>query len=162
MMIRTATITDLDQIHYIESECFAPNEAATKEKLKQRLENYPNHFWLMFKEEKLIAFIDGFTTDTSDLTDEMFENATLHDEKGSWQMIFGLNTLPQYRKQGYASKLIKKVIETAKKEKRSGIVLTCKKELIPFYEKFGFVDEGLSSSTHGGEVWYQMRLRFHG
>lgn len=162
MMIRTATLTDLDQIHYIESKCFAPNEAATKEKLKQRLENYPNHFWLMFKGEKLIAFIDGFTTNSSDLTDEMFENATLHDEKGSWQMIFGLNTLPQYRKQGYASKLIKKVIETAKKEKRLGIVLTCKKELIPFYEKFGFVDEGLSSSTHGGEVWYQMRLRFHG
>lgn len=161
MMIRSARITDLDEIHYVESQCFPANEAATKKELKERLKSYPNHFWLMFKDDKLIAFIDGFTTNRKDLTDEMFEDAKLHDESGSWQMIFGLNTLPEYRNNGYASQLVDQMIEDAKKENRSGVVLTCKKELIEFYEKFGFVDEGLSSSTHGGEVWYQMRLWFH-
>ena len=51
-------------------------------------------------------FVDGFVTDESDLTDEMYKNAAMHDENGAWQMIFGVNTLPDYRKHGYAGKLI--------------------------------------------------------
>ena len=40
-----------------------------------------------------------------------------------------------------------------------GVVLTCKDRLIHYYEKFGFVNEGLTAkSTHGGAEWYQMRL----
>lgn len=161
MMIRTATLNDLEEIYKVETSCFPANEAASKKELKERLENYPNHFLLMFKDDQLIAFIDGFVTDKQDLNDEMYENAKLHDETGSWQMIFGVNTIPEYRNCGYASQLIKQIIENAKKEKRLGVVLTCKKDLISFYEKFGFIDEGISSSTHGGEIWYQMRLRFH-
>lgn len=160
MLIRTATINDLDEIHYVESECFSDAEAASKNEFKERLKHYPNHFWLIFDDEKLIAFIDGFVTDEKDLTDEMYEDAALHDENGSWQMIFGVNTLPEYRKKGYASKLINHMIDSAKKEKRSGVVLTCKKELISFYSKFGFFDEGISESQHGGAVWHQMRLEF--
>lgn len=160
MLIRTATINDLDEIHYVESECFSYAEAASKNEFKERLKHYPNHFWLIFDDEKLIAFIDGFVTDEKDLTDEMYEDAALHDENGSWQMIFGVNTLPEYRKKGYASKLINHMIDSAKKEKRSGVVLTCKKELISFYSKFGFFDEGISESQHGGAVWHQMRLEF--
>ena len=40
------------------------------------------------------------------------------------------------------------------------MVLTCKDRLLAYYAKFGFVNEGVSVSTHGGVVWYQMRLRF--
>ena len=43
---------------------------------------------------------------------------------------------------------------------RKGLVLTCKEKLLHYYAKFGFVNEGVSASTHGGVVWYQMRLRF--
>jgi hypothetical protein len=32
--------------------------------------------------------------------------------------------------------------------------------MISFYERFGFVNEGLSESEHGGAPWYQMRLVF--
>ena len=160
MIMRTATINDLDDIYDIESECFNKNEAASKKEFEERLKYYPNHFWLIFNDDKLIAFIDGMVTNKKDLIDEMYENAKLHNENGLWQMIFGVNTHPKYRKQGYASKLIKQVILSAKKEKRLGIVLTCKKELIEFYSRFGFVDEGVSESQHGGVIWHQMRLTF--
>ena len=160
MIIRTANINDLDEIYNIESTCFSANEAASKKDLKNRLKYYPNHFWLIFNEDRLIAFIDGMVTTQKDLADEMYEDASLHDENGNWQMIFGVNTLPEYRKQGYASSLINQIISCAKKEKRLGVVLTCKKELINFYSKFGFVDEGISESEHGGVIWHQMRLEF--
>ena len=162
MIIRKATIDDLEDIANLEIECFPPNEAATHEDFTKRLEVYPNHFWLLFLDGKLVSLVDGFCTNDADLTDEMYEDAGLHDETGSWQMIFGVNTHPDYRKRGYASRLISCLIEDAKKEKRSGVVLTCKKDLIDFYSRFGFADEGVSRSTHGGEVWNQMRLTFNG
>lgn len=69
-----------------------------KRSLPSGIRHYGNHFWLMFDGEKLIAFVDGFVTDEPDLTDGMYETASMHDETGAWQMIFGVNTLPAYRR----------------------------------------------------------------
>lgn len=161
MNIRYATMADLDDIASVESECFPVLEAATKEEFEQRIKYYGNHFWLMFDEDKLIAFVDGFVTDEADLTDDMYENASMHNENGAWQMIFGVNTLPEYRRCGYAKELIKKAILDARKQNRKGLVLTCKESLVPYYSKFGFVDEGITDkSTHGNVLWHQMRLDF--
>lgn len=161
MDIRYATIEDIKAITAVETECFPPAEAATEKEFIERVRYYGNHFWLMFEQEKLIAFVDGFVTDEPDLTDEMYENASMHNENGAWQMIFGVNTLPTYRKYGYAGKLIRRAIEDAKQQGRKGLVLTCKDKLVPYYAKFGFQDEGMTDkSTHGNVVWHQMRLTF--
>ena len=50
-------------------------------------------------------------TDARDLSDEMYERASLHDENGAWQMIFGVDTIPEYRRQGCAGRLLLHVIE---------------------------------------------------
>lgn len=161
MNIRYAAMSDLDLISAVETECFPPAEAATKESFAERIRYYGNHFWLMFDGDKLISFVDGFVTDESDLTDEMYDKASMHNENGAWQMIFGVNTIPEYRKHGYAENLIRCAIDDAKKHNRKGLVLTCKERLIPYYAKFGFKDEGVSNkSTHGNVVWHQMRLTF--
>ena len=120
MEIRTATIADLTQIAAVEAECFPAAEAATKEEFAERIKYYGNHFWLMFEDEKLIAFVDGFVTDKPDLTDEMYERAEMHDENGAWQMIFGVNTIPAYRKHGYAGQLLQCAIEDARKTGEEG------------------------------------------
>ena len=160
MLIRTATMKDLEAVAAVEAECFPPAEAATKEAFAKRLEYYGNHFWLMYDGDKLISFVDGFVTDEADLTDEMYEKAELHKEHGAWQMIFGVNTIPSCRKRGCAGELIKRAIADAKAQGRKGLVLTCKDRLISYYAKFGFVNEGVSESVHGNAVWNQMRLTF--
>ena len=161
MLIRTASIEDLDAVTAVEAACFPPAEAASREAFAERLRIYGDHFWLMFDEERLIAFVDGFVTDEPDLTDEMYEKAEMHDENGKWQMIFGVNTIPEYRKRGYAGELIKRAIEDAKEQGRSGLVLTCKDKLVDYYARFGFINEGPSrKSQHGGVTWNQMRLTF--
>ncbi len=162
MNIRYAVREDIPAIAAVEAECFPPAEAATEKDFIGRMEHYGNHFWLMFEEEKLIAFVDGFVTDEPDLTDEMYEKAAMHNENGAWQMIFGVNTIPEYRRHGYAGKLIARAIDDARQQGRKGLVLTCKERLIPYYAGFGFQDEGVSDkSTHGNVVWHQMRLIFH-
>lgn len=109
---------------------------------------------------RLAAFINGFVTDSPDLTDDMYDDASLHDPQGAWQMVFGVDTAPEYRHHGYASALMRRVIADARQAGRAGLVLTCKDRLVGFYERFGYVDEGMSSSTHGNAAWHQMRLRF--
>ena len=87
-------------------------------------------------------------------------DAALHDADGAWQRIFGVITLPEFRKQGLAGQLLRRAIADAKAQGRRGLVLTCKDRLVHYYAGFGFVSEGVSGSTHGGVVWYQMRLTF--
>ena len=130
---RHATMEDLEKIATLESLCFPKAEAASKESFSSRLK-------------------------AKDLKDEMYENTSYHQEKGNWQMIFGVETHPSYQKLGLASFTMKHFIKQAQEENRLGIVLTCKKELLPFYKRFGFIDEGVSSSEHGGVIWHQMRL----
>ena len=159
-LIRLASLEDAERLAQVEAACFPPAEAAPLSQFQERLRHYPAHFWLMEEEGRLISFVDGMVTDQRDLTDEMFENASLHDENGAWQMIFGVNTLPAYRRQGCAGTLIKAVVRDARAQGRQGLVLTCKERLIPWYASFGFQLEGPSASVHGGAVWYQMRLPF--
>ena len=160
MEIRKATIADLEAITAVEAECFPAAEAATREDFEKRLAVYPDHFWLLMESDKIIGFVNGMVTDEPDLADEMYENASLHKEDGKWQMIFGVNTMPEYRRRGYAELILRRVIEDARDQGREGLVLTCKDKLLHYYGKLGFVNEGVSKSVHGNVIWYQMRLKF--
>ncbi|MDY3014935.1 MAG: GNAT family N-acetyltransferase [Evtepia sp.] len=160
MEIRTATLRDLDMAAALEASCFPPAEAASKASLRARLETYPDCFWLLLHQGKLVSMVNGMATSQADLTDELYDQASLHQPDGDWQMIFGVDTDPAYRCQGCAGQLLRHVIQQAKLQGRKGLVLTCKEALLPYYAKFGFVNEGISASVHGNVQWYQMRLTF--
>lgn len=159
-IIRSGTPEDNLILAEIEAICFPSEEAAGQETLKERLIAFGTHFYLLEREGKVIGFINGMASDKDRICDEMFEDASLHREDGDWQMVFGLDVLPDYRRRGYAGILLNYLIEEAKKQGRKGCVLTCKEYLISYYEKFGFVNQGISGSSHGGAVWYDMVLYF--
>ncbi len=159
MDIRTATIEDLSAISAIEDECFSAENAVSAEVLEKRLRCFGDHFWIMSDGGRVVGFVDGFVTDEPDITDDMYEIPELHNESGRWQMLFGVATSPEYRGRGIASELIRRVIEDSKAQGRAGLVLACKDELVDFYARFGFVNEGISNKTyHGGSEWNQMRM----
>lgn len=160
MNIRIASLQDLDAIAAVEAVCFPLAEAADKDSLRRRLTVYPEHFWLLWENDTLVGFVNGMVTQAPDLSDEMYDNADLHEETGPWQMIFGVDTIPAYRRRGCAALLLNRVISDARAQGRRGLVLTCKEALLHYYAKFGFVNEGISSSVHGNVRWYQMRLTF--
>jgi len=160
MEMRYANSDDLARIAEIEAAAFPETEAASEASLADRLRCYPNHFLIMTDDGVPIGFVNGMVTDKVDLTDDLYDDASLNDESAAWQMVFGLDMLPEYRRRGLAAMLLNRFIEDARAQKRRGVVLTCKDRLIHYYKKFGFVDEGISGSTHGGAVWHQMRLTF--
>ncbi len=160
MVIRKGKISDAAVLAEIERVCFPAAEAASEKAITERLRAFPAHFWIMEEDGGIVSFVNGMVTDEEHLTDEMYENTALHNENGQWQMIFGVDTLPEYRGRGFAGRLIEKAVEDARRQGRKGVVLTCKEGLIPFYSRHGFVNRGVSESVHGGAVWYEMRLEF--
>lgn len=156
--IRRGNKSDIDSLANIEAKCFPASEAASKSRIEDRMNVFPNHFYVAEENGEIVGFVNGLVSDERTISDEMFENAMLHNEKGKYQMIFGLSVLAEYRKKGIAGKLMQAIINAAKEEGRDGVVLTCKDDLIPFYKKMGFQNRGVSKSAHGGVVWYDMEL----
>lgn len=160
MKIRQANKNDLKEIVKIEKICFPKAEAASEKDIDERVEVFGENFLVAEKDNKIIGFINGCTTDEPNLPDELYSNAKLHKPNGDYQTLFGLDVLPEYRRQGVAGKLLRSLIDLAKKRGKKGMVLTCKDHLIHFYESNGFEFQGVSKSCHGGAKWNDMLLIF--
>lgn len=159
--IRTAEPQDLDAVVQVELACFPVAEAADRERLKERLELFGESFLVAETKDGIIGLVNGAVTDHRTIEDEMFEDSSLHDPKGAYQSIFGLDVVKEYRCQGVAAALMEAMIKRVKEQGRKGLILTCKDRLIHYYEKFGYVNMGVSRSVHGGAVWYDMILEFN-
>ena len=158
--IRKATLQDAALLTQIEAACFPAAEAATRDRFDARLEAFADHFLICEVDGEAVGFIDGMVIDSPYIEDVMFEKADRHCPDGAWQSIFGLNTLPKYRRRGYAARLMQALIAQAREEGRRGLTLTCKEHMLHYYAKFGFVPLGASDSQHGGARWFDMVLEF--
>ena len=159
--IRNVKIDDLDQVTEVEALCFPAAEAAVEASFRQRIETFPDSFFVAEDENgRIIGFINGCVTDERTIRDEMFEDSGLHHTEGLYQSVFGLDVIPEFRRQGVAADLMNRLMQEAKARGKKGMILTCKDRLIHYYEKFGYRNLGLSASVHGGAVWYDMLLEF--
>lgn len=159
--IRRVKKEDLDQIAKVEAECFPEAEAADRETFLERIEAFPESFFVACLEDgRIIGFINGCVTNEKTIRDEMFEHPGLHEPQGAWQSVFGLDVAGDWRRHGVAAALMEHLIKEARENGRNGMILTCKDRLIAYYEKFGYLSQGISKSVHGGAVWYDMVLEF--
>lgn len=157
---RTAAFSDLDDLCAMEHRIFPPEEAASRESFAARLAAFPEYFLILEKDGRTIGVAESIRTMHRPMTDDMLEGAAGHDPDGRWLALCGLAVIPEERRQGGASTLLRAMIEKARRERTAGVVLTCKAPLIAYYERFGFVNCGRSKSTHGGAVWFDMALVF--
>ena len=160
IIIRQAFIEDLDSVAKVESICFPVAEAATRKSLEQRINRFSKSFFVAEADGKIIGFINGCIINGTVIYDELYENSALHVPDGDYQTIFGLDVMPDYRNHGIAAQLMNHMIEVSRLAGRKGVILTCKDKLIHYYEKFGYVNKGISKSEHGGAEWYDMVLEF--
>ncbi|MGL5434015.1 MAG: GNAT family N-acetyltransferase [Lachnospiraceae bacterium] len=158
--IRQAVPDDLDAVTRVEELCFPKAEAATLDSFYQRLQIFPDSFFVAEDKGQVIGFINGCVTNERTISDEMFEAAGCHKPDGDYQSIFGLDVAPEYQHRGLATILMKHMIVAARSRGRKGLILTCKEPLIGFYESFGYRNLGVSASVHGGALWYDMILEF--
>lgn len=158
--IRQVSIEDLDSVTKVEAICFPHTEAATKESFEERIKTFPESFFVAEIDRRIIGFINGCVINGTVIYDELFEDSRLHIPYGDYQTVFGLDVIPEYRNQGIAAKLMNYMIEISRLAGRKGVILTCKEKLIHYYTKFGYKNQGISKSVHGGAEWYDMILEF--
>lgn len=156
MIIRKVEPTDLDALVQLENICFPIEEAATRESFEYRLTAFPESFYVAVEYNKIIGIVNGCVTDSMTISDDLFEPMGGHNPNGKNQTIFGLLVDPAYQRQGIAAKLMHHIMDAAKQAGREHMILTCKEHLIKYYEGFGYSNYGVSKSTHGGAVWYDM------
>ena len=155
-VIRKAKSDDVDRIYAIERECFPEAEAASKKAIEERVTVFPDGFLVGELDNEIISFINGAATSSMHLKDEFFASMSYHEDSGATLMVFGLDVHPEFQRKGYAAELMNAFVDKAVLDNRKRIILTCKEHLIHYYAKFGFVNEGISESEHGGAKWYDM------
>jgi len=158
MKIRQVLMKDLDKVVQIESTCFPKEEAAQKSAFKERIAVFPKGFFIAELNNEIIGFINSGATNESNIKDEFFKTMDAHIPKGENLAIFGLDILPKYQSKGYAKDLMNYFIKTAKEDGRKKVLLTCKENLIKYYQQFGYINEGLSDSEHGDAKWYDLYI----
>ena len=154
--IRNVKMEDLPQLVGIENLCFTKEEAATKEAFRQRIQLIPDSFFVAEEEGGLVGLVNGPVIESAFITDDLFSDIKENQASGGHQSILGLAVSPHYRNQGVASALLAQLEKEARANKRETITLTCKEDLIHFYENHGYRNCGVSSSEHGGVIWYNM------
>lgn len=155
---RNIKVEETMQTVQIEQICFPPNEACSEAHMKERVLVAPDMFLVAIDNEtgKIAGFFNGLATSEKVFRDEFFTDASLHNPSGDTVMLLGLDVLPEYRGQGLARALVEQYILREQKKERKTLLLTCLKEKVQMYEKFGFVDLGIANSTWGGEEWHEM------
>lgn len=154
--IRNVRLEDLSELIEIEQLCFSEEEAATKQAFEKRIKLIPDSFFVAEENGKLIGLVNGPVINEAFITDDLFSEITENPSTGGHQSILGLAVAPQSQNKGIASKLLSHIEKVSKENHRVSLTLTCKENLIHFYENHGYVNNGISSSTHGGVKWYSM------
>jgi ribosomal protein S18 acetylase RimI-like enzyme len=160
LIIRNVQMEDLPEIAIIESLCFPGDEAASKETFEKRIHLIPDSFFVAEMEGVIVGFVNGPVIETPYITDELFREVKVNPLKGGHQSVLGIAVTPHFQTRGVAAALLAHIEKVAKTNHRQSITLTCKEDLIGFYNKYGYANMGVSKSEHGGIIWYNMVKMF--
>jgi ribosomal protein S18 acetylase RimI-like enzyme len=158
LIIRNATLSDLNAVTTIEGICFPEGEAATRAAMEERLTIYAKGFFVAELEGEVIGFINGASNDSPIIEDRFYESMKYHQDMGKHLMVYGLDVHPEHQRKGYARELMTRFIVFGREEGKAAVLLTCKAHLVAFYESFGYENLGVSESTHGGAQWHDLKL----
>lgn len=155
-MIRQAQLKDLARIMEIERAGFTEAEAASEVSMQERIEKITDTFFVVEEAGEVRAFCVGNVMQQRYITDDLFETLSANVKIGGYQSILSIAVHPDDRGRGFGTQLLNAMETTARQAQRETITLTCKESLIRYYEAHGYINEGASTSIHGGESWFNL------
>jgi ribosomal protein S18 acetylase RimI-like enzyme len=155
--IRHARISDLETCVWIEDVCFSGN-GATREKIERRIKEYPDGFLVAELRDQVVGFVNSGCIVQDDISDETLKDLEGHDPSGRNRVIFSLAVHPDFQGRDISTQLMDLFINEARNSGMRSILLICRKKLIRFYNRFGFVYRAPSNAAYGGFKWYEMAL----
>lgn len=156
LSIRQGRPEDLEECFILESKTFPEEEAACRENIEIRLKRFADGFIVGELGGKIVAHINSGSTNKEDITDEEFKALIGHEDDGKNIVIFSVAVDPKHQRKGIASLMMEDFVKRSKELNKEKILLLCKENLMGMYEGMGYKKIGISASTHGGAVWYEM------
>ena len=158
MKIRQANLSDLDAITTIEWENFGPEEALSREILEAHIQKLTTSFLVAERDGQISGYLEGPVRPERHLVDQSF-TSEVEDYSRLTDHYISLTSLSidkNAQNMGLGRSLLNAMKDIAIRDQRLGINLICHDYLVAYYEKHGFINEGVSQSTYAGEVWYDM------
>ncbi|NIF22081.1 GNAT family N-acetyltransferase [Candidatus Pantoea multigeneris] len=155
-VFRKVSMSDLDRCYAIESEAYEGDEAATREKIATRIQQYPEGFLCAELDGTLIGFINSGCAWDVVMSDEEFKELVGHDDAAPNVVIMSVVLDPDYQGKGYAGLMMRAFISAMREMGKKTIHLMCKTHHVELYRKFGYAYIKPSESDHGGMAWHEM------
>ena len=162
LFYRPATGDDLTVIAEIESNSYPPDEAASPENLRYRVENAGDYFLVGCSAgsgpggaDEIVSYVCGTLNKGETLT---HESMSTHDADGDTLCIHSVVTEGGHRRKQIGTKTLKAYMRwiTTATPQVERVLLLCKRNLIGFYEGAGWKMVGESDVVHGKDQWYEM------
>ena len=150
--------TDAERCYAIEIGAYEGDEAATLEKIRTRITQYPEGFLLLEAEGETVGFINSGCAHDVVMSDEAFKELVGHDPAAPNVVIMSVVVDPAHQGKGYAKLLMSAFIQRMKAQGKQTIHLMCKQQHVALYAKLGYAYVKPSPSDHGGMAWHEMLM----
>ncbi|MDM3886863.1 GNAT family N-acetyltransferase [Pseudomonas sp. BCRC 81390] len=153
---RTPTAADAERCYAIEIGAYEGDEAATLEKIRTRIAQYPQGFLVLEQAGEIVGFINSGCAHQVEMADEAFKELVGHDSQAPNVVIMSVVVDPAHQGKGYARRLMDEFVNRMKAAGKQTIHLMCKQQHVPLYQKMGYQYVQPSPSEHGGMAWHEM------
>ena len=156
LQFRQPVMTDAEHCYQIEVSAYEGDEAATLEKIRTRISQYPQGFLLLEEQGGIVGFINSGCAHAVVMADEAFKDLVGHDPLAANVVILSVVVDPAHQGKGYAKRLMDEFIARTKAQGKQTIHLMCKEQHVELYRKMGYQYVQPSPSEHGGMAWHEM------
>lgn len=158
MNIRNAKLSDLEAIYNLECLNFQPDEIIPYSVIQDYLSKTPDSVVVIEDNESLVAYCISTVSNSKTISDDLFKSYRPCESNCAYLMILSLSIHPLYQGQGLGTMLLAVLKDYCHHKSYLGVSLTCHDYLISYYEMNGFKELGVSDSTFGNQLWFDMFL----
>ncbi|ATP50870.1 GNAT family N-acetyltransferase [Pseudomonas putida] len=155
---RNPVPADAERCYAIEIGAYEGDEAATLEKIRTRIAQYPEGFLLLEAEGETVGFINSGCAHDVVMSDEAFKELVGHDPAAPNVVIMSVVVDTAHQGKGYAKRLMSEFIQRMKAQGKQTIHLMCKEQHVALYQKLGYTYVQPSPSEHGGMAWHEVLM----
>ena len=155
-LFRQPVPQDAERCYEIEIGAYEGDEAATLEKIRTRIIQYPEGFLIIEADGAIVGFINSGCAHEVVMSDEAFKELVGHDPVAPNVVIMSVVVDTAHQGKGYAKLLMTEFIQRMKTLNKQSIHLMCKEQHVELYRKMGYQYVRPSPSDHGGMAWHEM------
>lgn len=158
-LFRHPDLQDAARCHEIESGAYEGDEAATLEKIRTRIAQYPAGFLILEVDGQIVGFINSGCAHDVVMSDEAFKELVGHDPAAPNVVIMSVVVDPAFQGKGHAKQLMDEFIRQMRALGKASIHLMCKQQHVELYRRMGYAYVRPSPSDHGGMAWHEMLMQ---